>query len=148
MLDLPYTKLHYRGRNSSRYLFVPSILHILRPRFKSRAHHLCSFMIFLNGPTPVSFCLFSFFSNTNFAEKLQTSVGFELGSSEFLLCTLTTLPPPRPSHKIFYSFNLYYSLSMELFIDWEFEPKNENKGNLAQTKRTELHFTYSPRWTT
>ena len=29
-------------------------------------------ILFLNGPTLASFCLFSFFSNTNFIEKLQT----------------------------------------------------------------------------
>ena len=36
-------------------------------------------ILFLNGPTLASFCLFSFFSNTNFTEKLQTSAGLELG---------------------------------------------------------------------
>ena len=35
-----------------------------------------------NGPTQASFCLFLFFSNTNFTEKLQASTGFKLGSSE------------------------------------------------------------------
>ena len=32
----------------------------------------------------------------NFLEKLQTSAGFVLGSSEYKASTLTTWPPPRP----------------------------------------------------
>ena len=38
--------------------------------------------IFLNGPNPVSFCLFSSFSNTKLPLKLYAPVGFEFGSSE------------------------------------------------------------------
>ena len=43
-----------------------------------------------NMPTPASFCLFQFFSNTNFSEKkLQPSAGFELGLSELKASMLT-----------------------------------------------------------
>ena len=34
---------------------------------------------FKNGSIPTSFCLFQFFANTKFSEKLQVSAGFELG---------------------------------------------------------------------
>ena len=46
------------------------------------------------GQTRPLFCLFSFFLNTNFTEKLQTSAGFKLGSLEYKTCTLTTRPLP------------------------------------------------------
>ena len=52
---------------------------------------------FFNGPTPASFWLFLFFSSYIPQEKLQTSVGVKLESSEQKASTLTArLPPPRP----------------------------------------------------
>ena len=41
------------------------------------------------------FCLLSFFPNTNFTEKLWTSVGFELKSSELKVSMQTTRSPPH-----------------------------------------------------
>ena len=54
---------------------------------------------FFNWQTPASFCYFCSFQYTNFTDKQQVSAGFELGSSELKVCTLTTLPPPRPFGK-------------------------------------------------
>jgi len=45
----------------------PSICCQLLPKYKTNGVALNDF---LNGPTPASFCLFSFFSNTNCTEKL------------------------------------------------------------------------------
>ena len=58
-----------------------------------------------NGPTPAAFCLFSFFSNTNYAEKgvgfrgIQTrSAGVEGENADHLT---TTTAPKRPSLHFF-----------------------------------------------
>ena len=42
---------------------------------------------FWNGPTPAPFCLFSFFSNTNFTEKLHVSAGLEGEHADHLTTT-------------------------------------------------------------
>ena len=64
------------------------------------------FKKYLGQPRPL-FCLFLFFSSTNYTEKLQASAGFELGSSQLMASTLTTSPPPRPL-----SFSQGYSRSL------------------------------------
>ena len=60
-------------------------------------HHHDQMAILLNGPIPASFCLFSFFSNTNFIEKnldvsrIRTRIVGVEGEHTYHFTTTTTL---------------------------------------------------------
>ena len=67
------------------------------------------FVIFLNGSTPASFCLFSFFLSTNFTETLQTQRPW---IDDFIL----KMGHPRPLFVYFRSFSnkLQYNFTTNL----------------------------------
>ena len=94
-------KMLFRWRMAGRTLFEIKV-NLGRGENKLTFSIACS--VILNVPSPASFCLFSFFSNSLQNSKLYTSVGFELGSSEWKASTLTTWPPPLQMFTFIFSF--------------------------------------------